>query len=1276
MTGALVALGFLVQDVMGDAALAREAMALFVSQYPISTRSAEQSQSTPDLASLKAAALAGNFTLSQTWNTLHQSCPGSCSSLGLNSSTWPVYSQLSRLSQCDEPMLLDFALYTPVDQSSGHVSIRGCAADLGTYNSWTTTAGVCPTANTTTNVTSSLQVTWDSMAGDINPYDTVSALEQLYAYELVNPAPCNETINFAYYEGVAMGLYMGSGLHGQDLLASVLENIMQYLLNGEMPENLAVQLCNTHSARYTMGLYISTTGDLTAAQMAVQSWRGGTCVASLGEKKDWSDISYSFAVQGRHNSTLDTLERLRTRASDAPQPDSDDNCYSYLVATGDTCDALATTYGITVDEIESYNNDTWGWMGCDDLLAGENICLSSGWPPMPSVISNAVCGPQVNGTATAPHGTDLSTLNPCPLNACCDIWGQCGTTADFCTPTNSTTGAPGTAANGTNGCISNCGTDIIQSDAPAETFNIGYFEGFDLSRPCMQTWIDDMDLSSYTHIHMSFATLNSDFSFNISTIEEQMSEFVGLSGLKRIITVGGWDFSTDVSTYDIFREAVSTDTNRETLVSNTIAFLNKYDLDGIDWDWEYPGEPDIPGIPADTSESATDFFLFLLELNTAMAEQVPDKTISTTAPSSYWYLKAIPIEAISAVVDYIVLMTYDLHGQWDWNNTYADPGCPDGGCLRSHVNLTETLNSLSMITKAGVSSNQVAVGVASYARSFQMTDAGCYTEDCTFTGPDSGATPGACTQTAGYISNAELESVIEDEEVYMYIDDTSNSNVMVWNETQWAAWMDDDIKAVRKELYASLNFLGSADWAIDLQTSNDTSNSSTTTASTISIDPTVWIEPTPVVTAQPGETLVWPPLPLSSNTTITFPLGQHITVGGNTTVIGGTTTTISGYTFSSGNITYATDPWVGVFGGTTSVVNGTVLAPTTTTVTPFPYPTTSDSTPDPTLNTRTTHRSSPDKSGGGSSGPTRPLLYPGLPLVPPDYDNTSGGGGGGGGGDDGDDDDDDDSTTSTSTETGTYGDAPALATEYVVDAFPTTTDALSALDVLASSQNAWIASYLGTGPASTKATATATNKATATAATSTATATGSATGSSSSLGCYIYQDPDSGSSDTYCECPGYEGTLPTLSGSNICGYTALPTSTTKAAAATTKNNNPYPYTFTDLYGVVVACESASYLDVAGYSLTECAGSRTTEKEVTITVTDVVTTSALSDLCEGGSYYQCVLDIENFGLASCPKFAFGEVLCEDDVFSQAQEECQTLCTFTSSTYTTVYTTLAQ
>jgi hypothetical protein len=42
---------------------------------------------------------------------------------------------------------------------------------------------------------------------------------------------------------------------------------------------------------------------------------------------------------------------------------------------------------------------------------------------------------------------------------------------------------------------------------------------------------------------------------------------------------------------------------------------------------------------------------------------LPGKTVSIAAPSSYWYLKNYPIAEIAGVIDYIIFMTYDLHGQ-------------------------------------------------------------------------------------------------------------------------------------------------------------------------------------------------------------------------------------------------------------------------------------------------------------------------------------------------------------------------------------------------------------------------------------------------------------------------------------------------------------------------------------------------------------------------------------------------------------------------------------
>jgi GH18 family chitinase len=81
----------------------------------------------------------------------------------------------------------------------------------------------------------------------------------------------------------------------------------------------------------------------------------------------------------------------------------------------------------------------------------------------------------------------------------------------------------------------------------------------------------------------------------------------------------------------------------------------------------------------------------------------------------------------------------------------ATEGCKEGNCLRSHINSTETYTSLAMVTKAGVKSNKVVVGIASYGRSFQMEKSGCAGPDCKFTGSSSqsDAEPGKCTKTGG-----------------------------------------------------------------------------------------------------------------------------------------------------------------------------------------------------------------------------------------------------------------------------------------------------------------------------------------------------------------------------------------------------------------------------------------------------------------------------------------------------------------------------------------------
>lgn len=105
-----------------------------------------------------------------------------------------------------------------------------------------------------------------------------------------------------------------------------------------------------------------------------------------------------------------------------------------------------------------------------------------------------------------------------------------------------------------------------------------------------------------------------------------------------------------------------------------------------------------------------------------------------------------------------------------------------------------------------------------------MAETGCYTENCFFTGSASAsnAEPGVCTNTAGYISNAEINEIIGNASrvTTSYVDESSNSNILVYDGTQWVAYMDDSIKSDRVAFYQGLEMGGGTLWASDLSEYN------------------------------------------------------------------------------------------------------------------------------------------------------------------------------------------------------------------------------------------------------------------------------------------------------------------------------------------------------------------------------------------------------------------------------------------------------------------------
>ncbi|GES66671.1 hypothetical protein ATETN484_0016021800 [Aspergillus terreus] len=769
-------------------------------------------------------------------------CPERCSDSGANTGNWSVYPDFKKTRKCKETMFYDFSLSDNVDDRNGTHRIQACSSYGPDFASIAVSTAQIPSAEP---VVVEYELGWWHEGFGLAGAGLRSIVKQMGRYAEGGHGPTDRPFILYGQSGQAtVGLYIGQGLLNQGLAESALKLFHDNLDKVEVSTpSLAMQLCEDgYDSTRVFGIMATSNGTFAPIQSAIKAWANATCLSFSGSTKfagsaqfttpllnrnhtatnstilsrnlarnlvaradgecttvqvdagnTCTDLAVKCGISGadftKYNpdaafcSTLKPKQHVCCSSGDLPdfrpQPNEGGSCKAYQVKADDNCDSLAAEYSLSMDELEEFNKNTWGWNGCDVLFKDTIMCLSEGTPPFPAEISNAVCGPQKPG--------------------------QCGITADFCIDTN--TGAPGTAEKGTYGCISNCGMDVIKGSGSGE-IKIGYYEGYCLGRDCLFQDASQIDTSQFTHLHFGFGTLTESWDvetgYELSTYE--FSQFKKISGVKWILSLGGWDFSTMSETYLIFRNGVKP-ANRLTMATNIANFVKENDLDGVDIDWEYPGRwTQLPGL-------------------VVLKNLLQGRSLSIAAPASYWYLKQFPIKDIAKITDYIVYMTYDLHGQWDTHNSNSQEGCDMGNCLRSQVNLTETKQSLAMITKAGVPGEKVIVGVTSYGRSFKMADPNCWGPDCVYTGDrlSSNAKKGKCTGTAGYLAGAEIAEIMNDSSrvVKSYIDTTSNSDVLIYDNDEWVGFMSAATKKARASLYTAWGMGGTSDWATDLQTYHD-----------------------------------------------------------------------------------------------------------------------------------------------------------------------------------------------------------------------------------------------------------------------------------------------------------------------------------------------------------------------------------------------------------------------------------------------------------------------
>ncbi|MCH6232787.1 glycoside hydrolase family 18 protein [Cognataquiflexum rubidum] len=179
--------------------------------------------------------------------------------------------------------------------------------------------------------------------------------------------------------------------------------------------------------------------------------------------------------------------------------------------------------------------------------------------------------------------------------------------------------------------------------------------------------------------------------------------------LKILISIGGWTWSKG------FSDAVLTEESRKQFTASAVDYLIRHDLDGLDFDWEYPAYPGDENIYR--AEDKENFISMLKSVRIALDSLgTLDNThyLSTIASAGFKeYLDVNDLGEAQKYLDFINIMSYDFIVQ-SWRDTTGHhanlhTNDPIGRSVEKAVNDH---------VAAGVPIEKLVMGIPFYGRSW------------------------------------------------------------------------------------------------------------------------------------------------------------------------------------------------------------------------------------------------------------------------------------------------------------------------------------------------------------------------------------------------------------------------------------------------------------------------------------------------------------------------------------------------------------------------------
>lgn len=331
---------------------------------------------------------------------------------------------------------------------------------------------------------------------------------------------------------------------------------------------------------------------------------------------------------------------------------------------------------------------------------------------------------------------------------------------------------------------------LNQSNAVSNPKVVCYYESWGVYRNGRgKMTVNDIDSSLCTHLVYAYLGITTSYEVNVLDpylMEESgdLSHFVSKKGnAKAMVSIGGSAQSAN------YNRMILTDADRTTFVNSVVSLLHKHNFDGvmIDWTGQYPTQAD------------TNNYIKLLD-------KFDEKFVGTSyiigitgPPLKFAIDNGFDVKKIINYLEFINVLTLDLHGTWEKKVDYSAP-------------LDWQIEALSYWWSKGAPKEKLLMTLPMFARTWHLDDPA---NNNRAAAASSAGTAGPYTQVAGFLSYNELcEMMKSSPSEWTIRRDNNDTAVYAIHGREWVSFEDTKSCALKAKNVTTEGFGGIVAYAL------------------------------------------------------------------------------------------------------------------------------------------------------------------------------------------------------------------------------------------------------------------------------------------------------------------------------------------------------------------------------------------------------------------------------------------------------------------------------